>query len=84
MGKPYNWDEMTDSEKHDFAIALACSKRGELIMGQALYIAIARLKDDLSVGKEGSNIGDMEVLMEELFPMYSAIVNSPGMSTDEW
>ena len=46
------------------------SPRGRYIIGQALYIAIEKLKKVPSPQREESNIRDMEFLMRELFPLY--------------
>ena len=48
----------------------ACSLRGQLIISQALIIAIQELKKVPSPYTEKSNILDMEDLHRHLFPIY--------------
>ena len=48
----------------------ACSLRGQLIISQALIIAIQELKKVPSPYTETSNILDMEDLHRHLFPIY--------------
>jgi len=60
-------------DKKNKAIKLFNSVRGRYIMGQALYIAVKEMETIEEPFKEISNINDMKLLMQELFPMYSGI-----------
>lgn len=63
------------------AMDFANSMRGQYILGQALYRAIEAMKEDER--PEWSNIDDMEFLMRELFPMFSAIMEVCSHGPDE-
>ena len=58
------------------AIALAQSVRGQWIMGQALHYAIIALEKIEKPYREISNIADMKLLRDNLFPMFSASVEA--------
>lgn len=58
--------------KKSEAIKLFQSTRGHYIIGQALYIAIKEMKKVPSPYTEFSNIVDMELLMNEIFPIYKS------------
>jgi len=58
-------------KKEEYAKRLFYSRRGQYIIGQALSIAIRTMK--LAKRPESSNIEDMEVLLEELFPLGKAV-----------
>ena len=68
--KPDNWNKMKQKEKHKMALELLGSFRGHYIISQALSIAIRQLNKVKGVHKELSNIQDMEMLYEEIFPIY--------------
>tara|TARA_R110002074_G_scaffold379772_1_gene558139 strand:+ start:1853 stop:2188 length:336 start_codon:yes stop_codon:yes gene_type:complete len=49
------------------AYELLQSMRGQYIIGQALYLAISKLKEVPKERREISNMADMELLAEQLF-----------------
>ena len=49
------------------------SMRGQYIVSQALHIAIETLEAVKGVHKEVSNISDMRLIRDELFPIYTVI-----------
>lgn len=53
------------------AIDLFQSVRGHYIIGQALYKAIEVMKKEKF--PEDSNIYDMQLMMDEIFPMFKVI-----------
>ena len=55
------------------ALELVQSERGLYIIAQALYKAIAVMKDVPAPRTEVSNIKDMEFILDNLFPQYKAI-----------
>ena len=57
---------MNEEEK---ALHFLMSRRGNLIIGQALVIAIEKLKSVKEPYREESNISDMEYLLHNLFPI---------------
>ena len=59
--------------KEETALRFLMSHRGNLIMGQALVIAIKQLNSVPPPHKEESNIADMEYLLDELFPIGKVI-----------
>lgn len=59
-------NKMTKKQKEAFQ--LFDSPRGRYILGQALYLAIEKLKEVPSEFQEKSNIADMELLKEIFFP----------------
>ena len=60
------------------AIELFRSMRGQLIVGQALHYGLKALRAiEPEVMQEKSNIADMELLLEELFPIGLAFID-PG------
>jgi hypothetical protein len=61
---------MNDRDK---AMDLAQSMRGQLILGQALSLAIKQLETIPVPRREISNIKDMRFLRDELFPMYEGL-----------
>lgn len=61
---------MNDRDK---AMDLAQSMRGQLILGQALVLAIKQLETVPMPRREISNIEDMKFLRDELFPMYEGL-----------
>lgn len=68
--KPSNWNKLSEKEKKEIALNLLKSQRGAYIMGQALYTAIEVMKQVPKSFREVSNIEDMEMLEEALFPIY--------------
>lgn len=70
LGKPKNWDKLSKKEKERIAIELFRSLRGQFIISQALAVAIETLKKVEPPYREESNIEDMEILHEVLFPLY--------------
>jgi hypothetical protein len=66
--KPQKWNEMDYETKHEIAIALAQSMRGQYIISQALTKAINLMKKEKY--PETSNIQDMEMLRDMLFPIF--------------
>ena len=73
--KPDNWNELDTIDKLEMARILAKSMRGNVIIGQALAIAVKALRQVDSPFREVSNIEDMEMLGETLFqPWYSMTV----------
>ena len=58
-----------DQAKH-----FASSMRGQLIISQALCLAIDKMKEvEPEHMRETSNISDMEYLRDELFPIYKVV-----------
>jgi len=79
MAKPNNWADMSDHERQEVAVRLAATIRGKLIMGQALALAIKKLKEvEPPVMREQSNIEDMEMLGEQLFQPWYAMYDRPS------
>ena len=64
-------------DKKEKAAALFNSWRGQYIISQALYKAIEGMeKVEPPVMRELSNIEDMKLIMEQLFPMFMAIAKA--------
>ena len=55
------------------AIKFAQSMRGQLIISQALMVAITKLRMVDKPLQQTSNIKDMEYLLNELYPMYKIV-----------
>ena len=71
MAKPQDWDALSRDEKYEIAMGLLNSARGSLIMGQALAKAVATMRTvEPAIHQERSNIEDMEMLGEALFPVF--------------
>lgn len=66
--KPENWDKMSEQEKLAEAKRLYGDPRGKYIIAQALSIASAVMEKMPEEKKEVSNIEDMKMLHEMLFP----------------
>lgn len=70
--KPENWSTLTDAQKRSSSIRLLNTPRGSYILGQALSLAIDKLRsvkpDHM---QERSNIEDMEMLQELFLPYIS-------------
>jgi len=73
MAKPSNWNKLSEEEKRKIALSLLNSPRGHFIISQALYVAVETLKKVKPPHREESNIEDMEILMETLFPLYKYV-----------
>jgi len=64
-------------DKKEMAAELFNSWRGQYIISQALYKAIQVMeKVEPPVMRELSNIEDMKLIMEQLFPMFMAIAKA--------
>lgn len=72
--KPENWDDIAPETRLQIARDLFYSLRGGYIVGQALYKAIGVMKK--AKYPETSNIQDMEMLAEMLFPLGYFIASS--------
>jgi hypothetical protein len=60
----------TATTDHQQALDLLGSVRGKYILGQALYYGIQALEAvEPAVMQERSNIEDMKLLMDEVFPL---------------
>lgn len=68
--KPDDWDELEEKQQKDMALELFSSMRGKYIISQALTVAIDEMKKVDDTHKEVSNIEDMEMLRDTLFPLY--------------
>lgn len=77
MGKPLDWNKLSHEIKREIALGLLNSLRGQFIISQALARAIEVMKKDKPY-PEKSNIEDMEILHEELFPIYQPEVMKMG------
>ena len=62
---------MTDEEKRAWKFTL--SMRGQYILAQALSVAIDTMSKVPHPHKEVSNIEDMKYILENLFPVFSAL-----------
>jgi len=60
----------------EFATGFAKSIRGKFILGQALHYAIIELEKTDRPLREVSNISDMKLLRDFLYPMFSASVEA--------
>ena len=60
----------------EFATGFAKSIRGKFILGQALHYAIIELEKMEHPLREVSNISDMKLLRDFLYPMFSASVEA--------
>jgi len=60
----------------EFATGFAKSIRGKFILGQALHYAIIELEKKDNPLREVSNISDMKLLRDFLYPMFSASVEA--------
>ena len=71
--KPPDWNELSKEEKFKRGILLFSSLRGQYIISQALCVAIKTLKKVKKPYREESNIQDMEILLETIFPLYKGV-----------
>tara|TARA_Y100001951_G_C11093797_1_gene158189 strand:- start:224 stop:520 length:297 start_codon:yes stop_codon:yes gene_type:complete len=67
------------TKKHEDALLLVDSMRGRFIISQALVLAIASIESRPETQQEPSNVEDMRLLLEELFPLYQAIYESASL-----
>ena len=74
MAKPDSWDNLSHETKKQIAEQLLGSLRGQLIMSQALVRAIEVMKKERY--PEFSNIQDMEILLEMIFPIYAGVTEA--------
>ena len=72
--KPENWEKLSKEEKLKIGLLLFNSFRGKYIISQALFKAIKVMKRVPKKFREESNIQDMEILYETLFPFYNEIM----------
>ena len=72
--KPDNWNSMTGEAKAACARELVSTMRGQFIISQALVIAVRKMKKEKY--PETSNIQDMEMLMEAIWPLYKFVAES--------
>lgn len=71
MAKPSDWNKLSQKEKEEIGADLFSSVRGQYIISQALSKAIDVMKKvEPPIMREQSNIGDMEILHETVFPIY--------------
>lgn len=70
MAKPVSWDKLPPEQKKKIGVNLFMSMRGQYIISQSLAKAIKVMKKVKPPHKEISNIEDMEILHETLFPIY--------------
>jgi len=66
--------EKTDNRMK--ALNLFNSVRGNYIVGQALYLAMEHIKERHTIQQEPSNMADMELMMTEMFPLYSVVAGA--------
>ena len=64
---------VTPGERAAMAHDLFGSMRGRYIVSQALTLAIGRLEEVAEPFRESSNIEDMRLLQDELFPLFKGI-----------
>jgi hypothetical protein len=73
--KPDNWDTMSGDERREMAYGLLATPRGPFLVSQALFYAIKAMSAVPDRDRETSNIQDMEMLLEIVFPIYKAVAN---------
>jgi len=67
-------------KKHEEALLLLDSMRGRFIISQALVLAIASIESRPETHQqEPSNVADMQLLLDEVFPLYQAIYESESL-----
>lgn len=77
------YKDLKGDERQQCALELACSLRGHFILSQALVIAIRELEEVPAPYTEWSNICDMKLLLEQIFPMYQALEDAKMARVDE-
>jgi hypothetical protein len=65
---------MDKDQKKKLAMEFLSSTRGQYILSQALCLAIEKLESVDGVHKEVSNINDMNLLLDHVFPMYKGLM----------
>ena len=76
--KPPNWASMDPKAQRQFAVDFLASQRGMLIVSQALYYAVEALDTLSQDEREDSNIEDMELLRESIFPQFRSGMDRHG------
>ena len=65
---------MKPKTKKQRAMLLMDSMRGHFIVSQALLLAIKSMESRTKIEEqEPSNVADMQLLLDELFPMYKPV-----------
>tara|TARA_R100001480_G_scaffold77147_2_gene87187 strand:+ start:1034 stop:1279 length:246 start_codon:yes stop_codon:yes gene_type:complete len=65
---------MKPKTKKQRALLLMDSMRGHFIVSQALLLAIELMESRTKIEEqEPSNVADMQLLLDELFPMYKPV-----------
>lgn len=67
----------------DNAMELLDSLRGHYIVGQALSLAIKEIEARPFQEQEPSNVSDMKLLRDELFPMYKDVEDATQEAKDK-
>lgn len=67
----------------DNAMELLDSLRGHYIVGQALSLAIKEIEARPFQEQEPSNVADMKLLRDELFPMYKDVEDATQEAKDK-
>ena len=70
-------------KKRAYAQAIANGLRGQLLISRALCIAVKVLRKQPKHLREASTIADMEMIIEHVFPIYSAIEKTQGVKKHE-
>jgi len=79
--KPTNWASLGAKAQRQYALDFLASQRGMLIVSQALYYAMEVLKSAPMGEREESNIEDMALLRESVFPLFHNDKVSPRLRT---
>jgi len=72
---------MGSKVQRQFALDFLASQRGMLVVSQALYYAMEVLKSAPLGEREESNIEDMALLRESIFPQFHNDKVSPSLRT---
>jgi len=70
------------AKKKSHAQNILNSIRGQYILSQALCIAVKVLRKQPKQFREVNNIADMELLIEQIYPIYRAIERTQEMAKD--
>jgi hypothetical protein len=70
------------SKKKMLANNILNSIRGQYLLSQALCIAVKVLRKQPKQFREVSNIADMELLIEQVYPIYRAIEQTKELKKD--
>ena len=73
MSKPKYWSGLPWGIRDQLALTLHDSARGHLVISRALYIALGELRKAPEDQQEQSNIEDIEMLIEGVYPEWAAI-----------